>query len=91
MIYTDGIIFCLTNWHCVLCRLCLLFSEILDIMVAKFRRLSFRTGNAAITSALLGESFVFIINFKSFSNIDVHLQCALLIVISFALIIFELV
>ena len=71
-----------------------MFSESLDIMVAKFRRLPLWTGNAAFTSALLGEIFVFIINIinlKSFSNIDIHLQCALLLVISFALIIIELV
>ena len=86
----DGLVYHVTKLECILMYILVGISGIMDIMVAKFRRLPLWTRNAAFTSALLGESFVFVLNFKTFSDVDVHLHCALVLIISFA-IIFELV
>ena len=82
----DGLVYYVTKLECLVVYLLLALSGVFDIMVAKYKRLPLWTRNVAFIMALLGEAFIFMNKSNTFSDVVVNLNCALVLIICFAII-----
>ena len=76
----------LSTFGCIIMNIFVGLSGMTDLMLGKYKQTPLWSKNVMHIAALLSESLIFGINFKNFSNVDVHLYYCLVLIISFGII-----